>query len=75
MSLHFKKDIIFNELSFIISVLFFNQYILETKMRKGEAVVTLFETKTKSQRNSTKNRVTALKFGMAVTLKKYDVEL
>ena len=56
MSLHFKKDTIFNELSFIISVLFFNQYILETKMRKGEAVVTLLETKTKSQRNSTKKK-------------------
>ena len=61
MSLHFKKDTIFNELSFIISVLFFNQYILETKMRKGEAVVTLLETKTKSQRNSTKKKKNELK--------------
>ena len=61
MSLHFKKDTIFNELSFIISVLFFNQYILDTKMRKGEAVVTLLETKTKSQRNSTKKKKNELK--------------
>ena len=61
MSLHFKKDTIFNKLSFIISVLFFNQYILETKMRKGEAVVTLLETKTKSQRNSTKKKKKELK--------------
>ena len=38
-------------------------------------LVTLFETKTKSQRNSTKKMVTALKFGMAVALKRYNVEL
>ena len=37
--------------------------------------MTLFETKTKSKRNSTKKRVEALKFGMAVTLKWYNVEL
>ena len=36
---------------------------------------TLFETKTKSKRNSTKKRVIALKFGMAVALKRYNVEL
>ena len=43
--------------------------------KRGEAVLTLFETKTKNQRNPTKNRVEALKFGMAVTLKRYNVEL
>ena len=43
--------------------------------KRGEAVVTLFETKTESQRNSTKKRVTALKFGIAVALKRYNVEL
>ena len=42
---------------------------------RGEAVVTLFETKTKSQMNSTKKKVTALKFGKAVALKRYKMEL
>ena len=35
---------------------------------------TLFETITKSKRNSTKKRVIALKFSMAVALKRYDME-
>ena len=37
--------------------------------------MTLFETKTKTQRYSTKNRVTALRFGMADVLKRYNREL
>ena len=42
--------------------------------REG-AEVTLFETKTKIQRNSTKLRVTALRFVMAVALKRYNMKL
>ena len=37
--------------------------------------MTLIKTKTKIQRNSTKKKVTALKFGMAVALNRYYVEL
>ncbi len=37
--------------------------------------MTLFETETKSQRNSTKKRVTALKFCMEVALKRYNEKL
>ena len=44
------------------------------KIREG-AEVTLFETKTKTHRNSTKSRVTALRFGMAVALERYIMEL
>ena len=42
---------------------------------RGEAVVTVFETKTRSERISTKKRVTALKFGITVAFKRYNVEL
>ena len=47
------------------------------EVKRGEAVVTLFETKTESQVKGTqlKKGDTALKFGMAVALKRYNVEL
>ena len=45
------------------------------KIKREGAEVTIFETKTKSQRNLTKKRVKALKFGKAVALKRYNVEL
>ena len=44
-------------------------------MSYKDIVVTFFDTKTKSQKNSPKNRVTALKFGMTVALKRFTAEL
>ena len=46
-----------------------NPNLMQFLKRGGGAKVTLFETKTKSQqRNSTKKRVTGLRFCMAVAL-------
>ena len=42
-------------------------------IKRGEAGVTLFETKTKTEGTQLKKRVKALKFDMAVALERYNV--
>ena len=48
--------------------------IINVLCQREGAEVTLYETKTKSQRNSTKRKSYSLIFGIAVAFKKYHME-